>query len=400
MKEKEEKFIILTRMYAGKYLEENIGHEIINLIKDDNGSNYIYINPYGKINPQYNGKIHAVFLVRWIEKGVLEVLAKAEGLEQILYKTKIENEANQQIEFIKNNKIKYGKVPLDEIYGYNLEEKICITFKAEEVRKVKVPLYLIEDEDKKKTYKNYIFLPKKHFASTSLKMYYSNKKFPEDYKNLQKALKNDNLWCSPEETKELEIKSSKDKKLQPHDNFLSIIKKENDELVFSNILEYLFGQEKKLFVEFAKNILYVRDFSEKFSIYREKDNIDLLVEGEKDIIIIENKIKSKINGNQLSKYYNNVKKKYNKKLHCFLFCPDYNIINKDEYEDGDKYERINYSQVYKFYKENKKKIPNVRYIDEFIEGLGFHSQKNEDHNFEIMKSRFISKIKEIRRNKN
>lgn len=39
--------IILNRMYAGSYLDEdeNIGHEVINLFRDDNGSNYIYINP-------------------------------------------------------------------------------------------------------------------------------------------------------------------------------------------------------------------------------------------------------------------------------------------------------------------------------------------------------------------
>ena len=36
--------IILNRMYAGSYLEEHIGHEVINLFKADDGSNYIYVN--------------------------------------------------------------------------------------------------------------------------------------------------------------------------------------------------------------------------------------------------------------------------------------------------------------------------------------------------------------------
>ena len=31
-------------MYVGSYLEENIGHEVINLFRDDHGNNYIYVN--------------------------------------------------------------------------------------------------------------------------------------------------------------------------------------------------------------------------------------------------------------------------------------------------------------------------------------------------------------------
>ena len=39
------KEILLNRMYAGNYLNDdyNIGHEVINLFKDDNGRNYIYV---------------------------------------------------------------------------------------------------------------------------------------------------------------------------------------------------------------------------------------------------------------------------------------------------------------------------------------------------------------------
>ena len=35
--------IILNRMYAGDYLDENIGHEIINLFRADDNCNYIYL---------------------------------------------------------------------------------------------------------------------------------------------------------------------------------------------------------------------------------------------------------------------------------------------------------------------------------------------------------------------
>ena len=41
-------------MYAGEYLDENIGHEIINTFKTDNGEHYIYVNPWGLINEEYS----------------------------------------------------------------------------------------------------------------------------------------------------------------------------------------------------------------------------------------------------------------------------------------------------------------------------------------------------------
>ena len=33
--------IILSRMYVGKYLDDKIGHEVINLFKSDNGNKYV-----------------------------------------------------------------------------------------------------------------------------------------------------------------------------------------------------------------------------------------------------------------------------------------------------------------------------------------------------------------------
>ena len=36
--------IILNRMYAGSYLDENIGHEVINLFKDNVSSTGTYNN--------------------------------------------------------------------------------------------------------------------------------------------------------------------------------------------------------------------------------------------------------------------------------------------------------------------------------------------------------------------
>ena len=62
--------IILNKMYVGSYLQNNIGHEVINLFKADNGNNYIYVNKDGKTSQENN---KAVLLVRNVEEGVVEI---------------------------------------------------------------------------------------------------------------------------------------------------------------------------------------------------------------------------------------------------------------------------------------------------------------------------------------
>lgn len=403
------KAIILTRMYAGEYLKNNIGHEIINLFRDDKGKNYIYINEDGKITPQFNDNVHAIFLVSWVEKGVMEILAKAEDLEQVLYKTNnIDEESSRQIKFIESHDIKYGGVLLHKVYGEKKAEKICITFKTNKLRKVKEPLYLIQDKTKLDMYKKqkYIFLPEPHFSSQSLKIYYSEKELPKDYKILKETLENNTLWQGNNTTKQLDINNGN--LMRQSHNFLSIIKKEDDELVFSNIMAYLFEQNKILFMEFAKKVLNIK-FSNKFTVYREKDNIDLWIEDDSSIIIIENKIKSKINGakydiynkknqSQLSKYYKNAQKEANengKKLHCFIFSPNYNLINLEDYESGKHYSLIKYSQIHNFYFSNAGRMLHTNYAREFIEALELHSKTSAEYNFEIMRNRLISKIRGI-----
>ena len=41
--------ILLNKVFAGEYLDKNIGHEAVCLFKADNGEHYIYITPYGEV---------------------------------------------------------------------------------------------------------------------------------------------------------------------------------------------------------------------------------------------------------------------------------------------------------------------------------------------------------------
>lgn len=58
--------IIINKMYVGAYLSEgdNIGHEIINLYKADDGKNYIYLNSQGTIELSHGENRITVLLVR------------------------------------------------------------------------------------------------------------------------------------------------------------------------------------------------------------------------------------------------------------------------------------------------------------------------------------------------
>ena len=70
--------ILLTKMYVGTYLSSknnNIGHEVINLIQTDEGENYIAAMPYSTIAQDKIGRVKTVLLVRSHTEKLLEILA-------------------------------------------------------------------------------------------------------------------------------------------------------------------------------------------------------------------------------------------------------------------------------------------------------------------------------------
>lgn len=396
--------IMLNRMYAGKYLEENIGHEVINLFKDDNGNNYIYINDDGYVNPKYNGLVKAVILVKHVEKGVLEIIAKAEQLTQVNYKTSDVNESiSSQIRYIKDNHITYGGVLLSDVYNKGVEQ-VSITYKTDMIRKVKRPIYLIEDVEKLDSYPSPVCMPEKHFSSQSLKMYYDSAELPKSFDALNAVINDDNYWEEKDTTERLDL-SDLDS-FGSHNGFLSLIHKEDDELIYSNLFAYFFKVNPVLFVKFSNEILGISHFEKEYKIVRESnDNIDLWIEDANSIIVIENKIKSKINGerhdilgkkiqSQLSKYYKYAVENSNgKEVYFYIFLPDYNFVNLDKYECGSHYKIVKYSQLYDFYFTNAGNMLHEKYFKEFIDALYLHKDTIDNSRFEEMKRRFINAIK-------
>ena len=200
---------------------------------------------------------------------------------------------------------------------------------------------------------------------------------------------------------------------------------------FSNLFAYIFRTYKEAFVGFlfdklltAKNFngdqLYNNfSFSHEFEVEREVNNIDLkLTDIDGNIIVIENKIKSNINGlkqnhkSQLSKYYNIITDELidqNVKASFFIFYPEYHKTLKDNlssYLYGDKYALISYKDIYIYYNDWFKKNQNIFtktsyeyfYFCEFLNSLKKHTKSIDNQQEEELKRKFNNRIWELKQN--
>jgi len=408
--------ILLNIMFTGDYLKgNNIGHEIINLFKDDKGDNYVYVLQSGTIGYKHNHKIKTILLVRRLNVNLIEILAKAEELTQktCLYsgnKAHFKDALRVTHDFVTEKNIKYYGVSLNEIFEDNIykndldHDSIPLTFMAEKVIKAKAPIYITTDSALKSRV-GYHYIGSidgiQSFRSQSLKRYVTENT-PFAYNVLQDIIADESLWG--EETKTL-----KEEKDFLHDNrkdvhsFMEIIKKEYDELSYSNMLAHFFEDNRKGFVKFAQKVLGIHDVSEDFYIKREYLYVDLWIEDAKNIIIIENKIKSGINGiekdgfrdakkSQLSKYYDKARDEANgRTISCFLFAPDYNNISYEKYERGKEYKPVKYSEIYNFFEDNGNMYDasgHTTHFKEFLSALKLHTEQVNNSSIKEMQERF------------
>lgn len=412
--------IILNIMYNGDFLSynTNIGHEVINLFKDDHGKNYIYILPYGNVAAIHNNKVDTILLVKRLGNDMLEIIAKAIQLEQIIkVKTTAINERsdihNSQIKYIEDNDITYGGVRIDTIMDGNVyhdqpdKDPPYVTFAANDLRKTKsnFRVFLTDCKEKADINKNIYYL-ECNFAKQSSKMYFSNNDKPIAYKKLIEIINNINFWENENTTGPVDIETD----INDKENFLTIIHKEYDELVFSNLLSYYFEKYQTVFQKFAKDILNI-NISENYSIAREENNIDILVRDSNNIIVIENKIKSGINGvrhdisseniqSQLGKYYDYANEESNgeKKVSCFIFTPNYNDIDIKKYKNSHEYDKISYKDIYEFFTKDSVKYYLIkdRYYEDFIKALYKHTLEVNNDQYEKMLYKFVQKIRKCK----
>ena len=405
--------IIMNQLFSGQYLDEgtNIGHEVINLFKAGNGNNYLYITSTGRVvHPE---KVEGVIFVRnYCERGkVVEVIAGAPKV------SKFEDNISD---------ITYSNVPLSDLFIDNIyrgekekdSNEPVITFKADEgilVPKQRILLKtedaVFSDDECPENARVFSIETNKSAINRKMRTYIDSESEKEAYESLRELLNDRDLWEKHNES--FSMPSDESQNL----SFLEVIKKEDDELVYSNLLKYFLEKDKKAFVEFSYKVLDLPNIKENYVIEREKSftvecklnektrkstkYIDLWIEDDESIIVIENKIKSGVNGiengsSQLKDYYDFASEKANeegKTAYFYVFAPEYNGIKLNQYNGGDEYELITYNDLYIFFSEKEDAFKDDPFFGSFLKGLERHTKTMAQRNQDIMNARFAEIIR-------
>lgn len=404
--------IIINKMYVGAYLSEgdNIGHEIINLYKADDGKNYIYLNSQGTIELSRKENSITVLLVRKFASKIYKVLAKAEGITILDFAdSKLPRKERYKGQVALG--LTYGGVSLVDLFNENsyrgsLEEEknAYTTFVADRVIKPKNQIYITDDASISGD-NTFFIRTNKGFGKQTLRVFYNENEKPDSFTDLNEIIETKELWEDANTTQAISELSELQK--DPYFNFLKIIRQEDNELAFSNMFAYFFNINRDAFSRFAREVLSI-EIQTDFTIEREKKNIDLLISDKNNAVVIENKIKSSINGinerhdiysnqvqSQLKKYYQFVTTddEYRKKtVSCFVFSPNYNRINLSKFSCGEKYTVVYYREIYNFFVENRNLFDDVPYFEDFINAMHKHTKDYDNELEEEMQRRFQNTI--------
>lgn len=416
--------IVLNVMYNGKYLNENMGHEVINLFKDDKGRNFLYLNPYGNFSSTSKLKVEKMLMVIPVpKKNMFEVVALATGLTEVFKPVQNYNpmldrnkktDANlkayekvrkSQLEYIEKNGITYGRVPLDQLFGEDQQQAVYITYQAKEVQRPKKRIFISFQDGRNTETDESIYL--------SLETYKQAKMAQKQYITMQsdtdnrldwhllndRMLENTEMW---EEYPSEDIKSILGYKPKEYSLF-DICGIADSELAFSNALAYYIKKYTHLF----KNVFGLT--SEKVSVEREHEYIDILIKDGEKRIIVENKIHSAINRkksdkdgeSQLNRYWEQLTEKEGiaeSDVTAFIICPEYAVEQMREdmkqYKYQEKYDIISYETLWNLLKDVDETYGDVQF-GIFVSALQKHSYDSlPKTKYEEMKNKFINRITE------
>lgn len=402
-----ERCILVIKMYNGDYLNEgsNIGHEVINLFRADNGRHYIYCLPGGTIGVSKDGKVTDILLVQNVGNNTLKVLARINNIssdQHIAKHCKFSKEEIKQnvINYALEQNVTYNQKPISSIFvanKYNSEQDISsvnFTFEVES-EQYREPLNDIYLTFKTGQYalSNTKFRQTEYFTS-------ANK---EDFRTLCALIDDDTIWQNEDTAPFVNNRTPNPDRY----TFLTLCHKEYDELSYSNMLAYYLENNPAILQDFVNKILGL-PFKAPFSIKREYKHTDILIENADGAIILENKIKSGINGlsedgrSQLDKYVEEISKQYGlENTYGFVLCPNYNIIKISNYKNAanqhltaryytkSKENVIPYIKLFDFFDIYKENV-NDKYYEDFLKALKLHSSKSDTTLRDIMLERFLA----------
>lgn len=460
-KQADEGMILMLFLFRGGYLTESnkLGHEIINLFKADNGKHYIYVVPWGLVNKEYADKISTIILARHIGDRQVEIIAKAKvkgdafpGVTESRLSRKDKATNKEKLKQLKDSHserckgITYGGKSITDIYQFDEdgdEQRVLISYEVEDFRFSKPDketnqfprLYYPEknkEENEEKKTKDHLINMKGNMAKNTLKEYFpkENKKdgqdsTQEDYEELLTIIEDadGHYWEDKDNSRTIENKDYS-KTIEDYYSFIKTMGKEDDELVFSNLL-YFYFRNVDILNLFFNNLNAslskespIEMIEPGYEIAREADHIDILIKDKKHVIVIENKIKSGINGtkkdendnpqkqSQLSTYLKKANEiademqetlKQKPSVKCFIFVPNYNcakIKNElQQLENGKDYTIVPYSFICDFF--SKKLFDSAKYINEFRKALSRHASAYPDSLREDTYLRFLERINEL-----
>lgn len=401
------KEILINKLFSGNYLNEgmNIGHEIINMFKDDEGNNNLFVTPSGSVDKH---DLEYILFVRHVSnRKTVEVIGLAKDLHPV---------SDEEM-----NRIKYADVSLDQIFRNNSYHGGAddlahnVTFRAKSFIIPSHRVFITIDKSFRINDEYILFLESKRkvIAPQSSRLYFSDTEDSEAYTQLKDFIEKADCWKDGTTTAKLSLDGN-----TPNQSptFLEVIRKEDDEVIFSNLLGYFFDYSHQAFQRFAAdtNLLAISGMSDSFTVIREKMNrIDLWIESDEDIIVIENKIKSGINGitcddySQLEKYYDVaeaiaekqqkdkvVKKKKN--THYYIFAPNYAKFDILKFRSGCEYKIIEYSKIYDFFSNERATYSQDRSFPDFLQGLNRHTSTSfPEMQFETMRTRLLRRINNL-----
>lgn len=365
---------VFNKVFTGKYLQNSLGYEIINFIIDDENTRYIYMNPWGnkcQRNPEY--VFHIVETSRGEDGQVYELAAISEiddnrNVNHIpsFFDKKYSELFDDSEEVLK--KTKYGVSYVARNF-YVPKKRILFKFKGQ--------------ESEIKNCNGYIYITLKCNPQ-----HHSGYCEREDETRIDELFKQNCFVIHNAYNVDL-------KKISLELPFAVLSGRVGLEVSMSNLIAYFMMRDKNLCATFVGKFLGLSCGNETFSIIREQEkHIDILLKGEKSIIVIENKIDSDINGvtnlsdndkkidSQLDKYYEYVSKKYQGyQAYYYILVPEYSPINENylnKYQSGDKYVIKTYNNLYKairnydYFPNGKEATDEQRYLfDQFVKTIEY-----------------------------
>lgn len=346
--EQKEGCIILNKSFVGSYVdnfkEGHNAHEIINFIKSDKGTNFVYCNPYGQnvanakdydikyllVTSEFHNDVFFVDYVFKIKKvlhtqTISKTIIGTENAE-----TKIENAKKEINENLKNDdkiqensldEITYGgKRLIDDFFTDDIKV-IPVTFVAKSIRKAKETIRIEKDVFDYKYQRNFGYVTEKS-------------KSPKAYEIIKAKLADESLW------ENFETKEYSQEKNPFKPTFMDLIDMHREEECYTRILFHLFNANQEFIKVFLEKYINSEKLPEKFNDDVKKDfnlekinwnnvkvkseynlknfemnskkgRLDILIQGDNFNIILENKVDSGINyitdektkKDQLSRYY-------------------------------------------------------------------------------------------------